>query len=350
MRYLWLAVAVAALWPAGLWSQSVLERSPNLHGTWGLQPGHGAFVFAHRFEFLQGGDELFNIPTLSLALGLPLGLTAGLEYSSNSEIDVANRGENETEYWLKRGIPLGSRAALAGIAAYNSRVGSFDAALTARTELGRLGLMGELRGFSDLFGTGTAGSAAAVGAVARVTDYLGITGDVGKVLSADSFDLVWSGGLALAIPGSPHTLNLHATNGGATTLQGASREKVLGPESVRYGFAFTIPLGNGSQWARIFRPAASAPVPAVGAGGAAVAPVQVTMRMIAYQPPTIRIRPGQAVEWINQDPTPHTVTGEGWSSELMNEGGRYTRSFDQPGRYPYRCLPHPQMTGVVIVE
>ena len=21
-----------------------------------------------------------------------------------------------------------------------------------------------------------------------------------------------------------------------------------------------------------------------------------------------------------------------------------------PGRYPYRCLPHPQMTGVVIVD
>jgi plastocyanin len=56
------------------------------------------------------------------------------------------------------------------------------------------------------------------------------------------------------------------------------------------------------------------------------------------------------VEWTNYDPTPHTVTGEGWGSELLAEGGRYVRRFDQPGRYPYRCLPHPQMTGVVIVE
>ena len=61
-------------------------------------------------------------------------------------------------------------------------------------------------------------------------------------------------------------------------------------------------------------------------------------------------RAGESVEWLNQDQTPHTVTGEGWASEILMEGGRYTRRFDQPGRYPYRCLPHPQMTGVVIVE
>jgi len=172
-----------------------------------------------------------------------------------------------------------------------------------------------------------------------------VNGDIGRVLSADSFDAVWSGGLALAIPGSPHTLSLHATNGGAMTLQGSVREKVVGPESVRYGFTFTIPLGNGSQWARIFRPAPAAPAPSTSGAAA-----QVPIRMIAYVPPEIHIRAGQSVEWVNQDPTPHTVTGEGWASEIILEGGRYTHRFDQPGRYPYRCLPHPQMTGVVVVE
>jgi plastocyanin len=348
MRATWLAGALALASASALSAQSELERSPNLHGTWTLQSGHAAFVFAHRFEFLQGGDELFNIPTLSLALGLPLGFTAGLEYGSNSEIAVAHRGSNESEYWLKRAVPLGPRAAVAGIVAYNNRAGSFDGALTARADLGRIGLMGELKGFSDLFDTGEAGSAAAVGAVARLTPYLGVTGDVGKVISADSFDTVWSAGIALAIPGSPHTLNLHATNGGTMTLQGASREKAFGPEDVRYGFAFTIPLGNGSQWARIFRPAPAASPQSVGPS--ADSTVRVPIRMIAYQPPEVRIRAGQKVEWINQDPTPHTVTGEGWTSEILMEGGRYVRQFDQPGRYPYRCLPHPQMVGVVIVE
>jgi plastocyanin len=372
MRSVWLAGALALAAAGGLSAQSVMERSPNLHGTWTLQSGHAAFVFAHRFDVLDGGDQLYNVPTLSLALGLPLGLTAGLEYSSNSEIVVGELGSNETEYWLKRAVGLGQRAAVAGIVAYNNRAGSFDGALSARTDLGRLGLMGELRGFSDLFATGEAGAAAAVGAVARLTPYLGITGDVGKVVSVDSFDAVWSAGIAIAIPGSPHTLNLHASNGGAMTLQGASRAKAFATDQRRYGFAFTIPLGNGSQWARIFRPApaltpapAAAPPP-VGTGPApepgaapaapAVAPpaaaaaVQVPIRMIAFQPPQVRIRAGQTVEWINQDPTAHTVTGEGWTSEILMEGGRYSRKFDQPGRYPYRCLPHPQMVGVVIVE
>ena len=353
-RTWWVAGALALSIASGASAQSLLDRSPNLHGTWTLQRGHAAFVFAHRFEIIQGGDELFNVPTLSLALGLPLGLTAGLDYSSNSEIDIAARGSNETEYWLKRALPIGPRAAVAAIAGYNTRAGSFDGALSARTEFGRLALLGELRGFTDLFATGEAGAAAAVGGIARLTPYLGITGDVGKVLSVDSFATVWSGAVALAIPGSPHTLNLQATNGGAMTLQGASRAKVLGPESIRWGFVFTVPLGTGSQWARIFRPAPAAP--AAPAGPAAPTPsgsgvaAQVGMRMIAYQPPEVRIRAGQSVEWINQDPTRHTVTGDGWTSELLNEGGRYVRQFAQPGRYPYRCLPHPQMTGVVIVE
>ena len=343
MRRLCLLGAFVLGGASALSAQSVLERTPNIHGTWGLQSGQAAFAFAHRFEFIEGGDEMLNIPTLSLAVGLPLGLMAGLEYSSNSEIRADAQGSNEAEYYLKRPFPIGSRSAVAGIVAYNGQAESFDAALSARTELGRLGLMGELRGFTDLFATGEAGAAGTVGAVVKLTPFLGVVGDVGKVLSADSFDAVWSAGLGLAIPGSPHTLSLHATNGGAMTLQGSTREKTFGPEDVRYGFTFTIPLGNGSQWARIFRPARATAPSTSGA-------VQVPMRMIAYVPPEIRIRAGQSVEWINQDPTPHTVTGEGWASEIILEGGRYTRRFDQPGRYPYRCLPHPQMTGVVIVE
>ena len=347
MRSVRLALALLLVARAAA-AQSVLDRSPNMHGTWGLRAGNAAFVFAHRFEFLDGGDQLLNVPTLSLALGLPLGLTAGLEYTSNSEIVPSALNQNETEYWLKRPFALGERASVAGIVAWNGLAESLDGAVSARADLGPLALTGELRGFSDLFGSGEGGFAGAVGGIARITPYLGVSGDVGRVLSADSFATVWTGGLAVAIPGSPHTLSLHATNGGAMSLQAASRKKTIGAEPVRYGFAFTIPLGNGSQWARIFRPAP--PVEPAAAGSADSAAVRVAMRMVAYTPAEVRIRAGQSVEWINFDPMVHTVTGDGWDSGLMNEGGRYTRRFDRPGRYPYRCLPHPQMTGVVIVE
>lgn len=347
MRRLAWILALAG-WAGGAEAQSVLDRSPNLHGTWGLRAGHASFAFAHRFELLNGGDQLINVPTLTLALGLPWGLTAGLAYTSNSEIVARQVGSNETEYWLKRGLTLAPGTAVAGIIAYNGLAESVDGAMSLRAERGRLALMGEARAFSDIFGTGEPGFAAALGAIARVTPYLGISADAGRVLSADSFATVWTAGLSIAIPGSPHTFSLHATNGGAMTLQGASRDKVIGPEAVRYGFEFTVPLGNGSQWARIVRP--GPPVPVSSPSGEAAA-VQVPIRMIAYMPPEIHIQAGQSVEWINYDPTPHTVTGDdGWASDVMPEGGRYVRRFDQPGRYPYRCLPHPQMTGVVIVD
>lgn len=348
----WLLLLALLCGARGLGAQSVLERSPNLHGTWTLPSGNAAFVFAHRFEFFEGGDEISNVPTLTLAAGLPLGLTLGLDYSSYSEIIAADRGANETQYWLKRafGLPTGTR--LAGLVAYNTRAESVDGALSARQDLlRRVALFGEVRGYSDMFGRGETGASGTVGAALRLTPYLGITGDIGTVLSDDSIPAVWSAAVAVAIPGSPHTFSFQATNGGAITLQGAVREKLPGGRPTRYGFVFTAPLGTGPQWARIFNPApapAALPPPAPGDSVAA----RVEMRQIAFTPREVRIRAGQSVEWINRDPVVHTATANdnSWGSELLQEGGRYVRRFDQPGRYPYKCLPHPMMTGVVIVE
>lgn len=331
--------------------QSVLERSPNVHGVWTLDPGAAAFVFAHRFEFINGADEMFNIPTLTLALGLPLGLTVGLDYTSNSEIVPARLGGNETQYFVKRGVSLGADTRMAGMVAYNTAAGSVDGALNLRQDWGRLSLFGELRGFSDLFGRGEAEAAGAAGAALRITPYLSLTGDLGRVLTDDSIPSVWSAAAAIAIPGTPHTFSLQAGNGGALTLQGASRKKTRDFNEVRYGFVFTVPLGTGSQWARVFRPA-PAPEAAPPAPDADRVAARVEMRGVAFSPREVRIRAGESVEWVNRDPVVHTATANdgGWGSEMLQEGGRYIHRFDAPGRYPYHCLPHPMMTGIVIVE
>src|SRR5690606_6627151 len=172
-------------------------------------------------------------------------------------------------------------------------------------------------------------------------------GDVGRMLNTDTLGTVWSTSVSVAIPGTPHSFSLQAANNGAATLHGVSREPEGALKSVRYGFTFTVPLGTASQWARIFRP------PPVSQGAAAdTNVVRVDMRQIAFAPAEIRIRRGQKVEWINSDPTVHTVTAddESWGSELIPEGGRYSRVFEEIGRFPYHCLPHPMMRGVVIVE
>src|SRR5690606_24000211 len=66
----------------GAHAQSVLDRTPNVAGTWTLPNWSPLFVFTHRFEFIADGDELINIPTLQLALGIPaprgFGLAAGV--------------------------------------------------------------------------------------------------------------------------------------------------------------------------------------------------------------------------------------------------------------------------------
>ena len=88
MRRLGLVGVLVAASAGALPAQSVLERTPNLHGTWGLQAGHAAFAFAHRFEFIEGGDELFNIPTLTLALGLALVVRIHEAYRTIEEDEI----------------------------------------------------------------------------------------------------------------------------------------------------------------------------------------------------------------------------------------------------------------------
>lgn len=117
-------------------AQSMLERSPNLHGVWTLPTGQAAFVFAHRFELLDGADELRNIPTLTLGAGLPFGIAAGLDYTSNSEIARGSTGANEVEYWLKRAFIPTRELGFAALVGYNSVPGSLDGAIDARLGLG----------------------------------------------------------------------------------------------------------------------------------------------------------------------------------------------------------------------
>jgi plastocyanin len=357
-----LALLLAAA--PSLRAQSVLERTPNTQGTWTLPSANAAFVFTHRFEFIQGGDQLRNLPTLSLSLGLPVGLTAGLDYTSNSELSPEHAGNNETEFWLKRAFQIGGRGALSATAAYNNAAGSADGAVDAQVRAGPFSLLGELRGFSDMFDSGEAGLAGAVGGILHITPYLGLTGDVGRVISADSFPSVWSAALAVAIPGTPHTFAIQASNVGAVTLQGASHRPADPLRSVRYGFVFTLPLGTASQWSRIFRPAPHDVMPMTDAAAAGAAPqsgatasadsvaARVEIRQVAFNPREVHIHAGQTVQWVNRDPTVHTVTADdgSWGSQLIAEGKTFSHRFDRPGRYTYHCLPHPMMTAVVVVE
>lgn len=90
--------------------------------------------------------------------------------------------------------------------------------------------------------------------------------------------------------------------------------------------------------------------PAVGSVQALVA-----IRDFAFQPATLRVPRGTTVRWVNCEPEtvePHTSTSDTgvWGSPLLAPGATYSRSFDEPGTFPYHCVPHPFMQARVIVE
>ncbi len=69
-----------------------------------------------------------------------------------------------------------------------------------------------------------------------------------------------------------------------------------------------------------------------------------------YSPAQLVIRVGQSVTWVNQGADGHDVTGSDWRSGPLTPQQGYTRSFAQPGTYPYECTFHPEMRGSIIVE
>ncbi|MGI8617785.1 MAG: cupredoxin domain-containing protein [Gemmatimonadaceae bacterium] len=350
-----LSALVAAGSPAD--GQRLIDYSPNTRPAWTMDKWQPAMVLSHRFELVDGGDELISVPTMTFGTAIGSRMAAGLDFTSNSEVSAEKLGENETQWWAAFRGPAGQRGGLSGLLGYNTAAGSVDGAITARVRARFLTVIAEARAFSDAFGTGSGGFAGAGGVVFQLTPYLALAGDVGRAFSPDTLGTAWSGALAFAFPGTRHHFSFHATNAGAVTLQGTSRKKAYGPEPVRYGFAFVAPLGTASQWSRIFRRGDAASGPAVGDAAPTVAAddsgrVRVNLKDLAFSPATIRIKAGQTIEWVNADPLAHTVTADdkSWGSGFLNQGGRYARRFTETGSFPYHCEPHPQMKGTVIVE
>ncbi|MEX0656629.1 MAG: plastocyanin/azurin family copper-binding protein [Nitrosopumilaceae archaeon] len=79
-----------------------------------------------------------------------------------------------------------------------------------------------------------------------------------------------------------------------------------------------------------------------------------------YLPSVVTIDVGGEVIWSNDDTAAHTVTsghlnvdpdnlGTVFDSSLFMAGNTFSHKFDAPGAYPYFCMVHPWMTGLVNV-
>jgi amicyanin len=82
--------------------------------------------------------------------------------------------------------------------------------------------------------------------------------------------------------------------------------------------------------------------------------VKVDIAGFKYVPASVHIKVGDTVTWTQVDKVKHTVTivtgPENFDSGLLNAGQTYSHTFTKPGTYSYKCTPHPNMRGEVIVE
>jgi plastocyanin len=344
------ALTVAA---TALDAQSLLFRSPNLAGTWVPEPGVVQFNFLHRFYVAPSpSHSVSNFPTFTLAVGLPEHLALGMRYATHSDALVGS-GANETELYARWQRRLGRSGplTLAVTPAYNTAAKSLDGEVGLDWTSGAVTLQGAVRGMSKAYGVDTARLALAGGAVVRLNSYVGLSGDVASLLSTRPGESVaWSVGLVFAIPSSPHTFSLQASNVDVNTIEGSSRKGPVATALKKpiYGFEFTIPL-HLSRFGAWFHKSSKAAV--TGDINATVA-ATVTMSAIKFRADTIVITVGQAVRWNNADPLGHTVTFDNGEpgSALIDPNGAYVHRFDRAGTFTYHCTPHPFMKGVVVVK
>lgn len=89
-------------------------------------------------------------------------------------------------------------------------------------------------------------------------------------------------------------------------------------------------------------------------GALAQQTVEVTIQNYRFSPQEVRIKVGASVRWVNHEKrTSHSVLFQaegGLESERLFPGEHWQRTFTQRGSYHYRCGPHEEMQGSIIVE
>lgn len=339
--------------PAAVAGQSLLARSPNVNGDWIAPVGTIQFNFLHRFVRSAAPErKITSFPTFIVGTGLVGPTMAGFVYSTNSTL--VSRYPNEWEFFA-RAVPLDQRRGApldVGVqGGYNLAVKGLDGGLTLGRRVGPVRLEGEMRLLSALDSGRTADVALGGGAVIRLGRYFALAGDVVSLThrsAARDEKVAWSAGVHLALPGTPHTLSVQATNTNTATLEGASR----GSSQTRYGFEFTIPItlsrffGHHAPGGAAPAPAAATPAPPSGGAAARVSIHELTF------PGRLEIAAGTTVTWTNDDPLDHSVTATDGSfdSGLIHPGASWSHTFTAPGTYAYACTPHPFMHGTVVVR
>jgi plastocyanin len=90
---------------------------------------------------------------------------------------------------------------------------------------------------------------------------------------------------------------------------------------------------------------------AAGAGATASAARSVDINHFAFHPPTLRVKRGARVAFVNSSNVTHTATRAGsFNTGHIKPGKSVTVRFNQKGTFAYHCNIHPFMHGKIVVE
>jgi len=374
-------------------AQSVAKRSPNLLGGWVAPRGVIQLNFLHRFSLSPAPlRKITNTPTFNVGTGVADRLMVGFVYGSNSTLVPAY--PNEWEFYA-RALPLdestGAPVDLTLQAGYNVASESVDGELFVGRGFGPVRLLAAARAFSSAFDSTATRFAVTGGAVVRLTPSISVAGDYGTLLDrTDAEKMVWSAGLQLGVPYTPHSFSIQATDVGTASLEGVSRG-----DRTRWGFEYTIPItlrrylpvhtgsaddgamGNGTgggrhgprvgaggiptaaQTLRIEASTSSSPagsllhrVATTGAASLMGDTVFVDIKSLAYKKDHLDVDVGTTVVWRNMDPVQHSVIADDGSfdSGLVDPGKSFAVTFTAAGVHAYHCMPHPFMRGQISVR
>ena len=78
----------------------------------------------------------------------------------------------------------------------------------------------------------------------------------------------------------------------------------------------------------------------------------VEIRGLSFVPQSTVVSAGDTIVWINRDIVPHAITAEAgsWAPHTLQEGQSWEMVVEKGGTYPYFCLFHPEMRGLLATQ
>ena len=86
-------------------------------------------------------------------------------------------------------------------------------------------------------------------------------------------------------------------------------------------------------------------------GQALAADVQVKIANFTFDPPTLTVKAGTTVTWVNTDDIPHVVSEKDgkFRSPALDTDDKFSQVFSAAGTIEYYCAIHPHMMGKIVV-